>query len=76
MVVDVLAPFANVVVLAAPTRPSRSSLLRVVAMETDTLVPVPELVAGILVLGSNGALMFAPETLKPIIEPPVIDVPE
>ncbi len=76
MVVGVVEPAANEVVLAAPTRPSRSSLLRVVAMETDTLLPVPELVAGILVLGSNGALMFAPETLKPIIEPPVMEVPE
>ena len=76
MVVDVLAPFANVVVLAAPTRPSRSSLLRVVVMETDTAVLVPELVAGIPLPASNGALMFAPETLKPIIEPPVMEVPE
>ena len=76
MAVGVVEPAANEVVLAAPTRPSRSSLLRVVAMETDTLLPVPELVAGILVLGSNGALMFAPETLKPIIEPPVMEVPE
>ena len=69
-------PAVNVAVLAAPTRPSRRSSLRVVVMETDAVVPEPELVAGIPVPGSNGALMFAPETLKPIIEPPVIDVPE
>ncbi len=69
-------PAVNVAVLAAPTRPSRRSSLRVVVMETDAVVLVPELVAGIPVPGSNGAWMFAPETLKPIIEPPVMDVPE
>ena len=47
MVVGVVEPAVNVAVLAAPTRPSRRSSLRVVVMETDAVVPVPVLGAGI-----------------------------
>jgi hypothetical protein len=75
MVVGVVEPAVNVAVLAAPTRPSRRSSLRVVVMETVALVLLPVLVAGIPLPASNGALMFAPTTLKPIIEPPVMPVP-
>lgn len=66
----------NVVVLAAPTRPSRRSSLFVVVITVDAVVLVPDPGDGIPEPGSKGAAVFAPETPKAIIEPPVMVVPE